>query len=112
MAMVKAKIDNIQKMGGGAKNIGDLFINAGTRPYYLADVTHNEKTYQVKSMFYPSGEYVGFDPGSEPDKNGYYTEQEAAELMRLAQRNNCRICQAKVKAMAKAAGLTIFESES
>ena len=36
MAMVKAKIDNIQKMGGGAKNIGDLFINAGTRPYYLA----------------------------------------------------------------------------
>ena len=53
----------------------DLFINAGTRPYYLADVTHNEKTYQVKSMFYPSGEYVGFDPGSEPDKNGYYTEQ-------------------------------------
>lgn len=40
------------------------------------------------------------------------TEQEAAELMRLAQRNNCRICQEKVKAMAKAAGLTIFESES
>lgn len=39
-------------------------------------------------------------------------EQEAAELMRLAQRNNCRICQEKVKAMAKAAGLTIFESES
>ena len=40
------------------------------------------------------------------------TEQEAAELMRLAQRNNCRICQEKVKAMAKAAGLTIFESEN
>lgn len=40
------------------------------------------------------------------------TEEEAAELMRLAQRNNCRICQEKVKAMAKAAGLTIFESES
>lgn len=40
------------------------------------------------------------------------TEEEAAELMRLAQRNNCRICQQKVKAMAKAAGLTIFESES
>ena len=39
-------------------------------------------------------------------------EEEAAELMRLAQRNNCRICQQKVKAMAKAAGLTIFESES
>ena len=39
-------------------------------------------------------------------------EEEAAELMRLAQRNNCRICQEKVKAMAKAAGLTIFESES
>lgn len=38
--------------------------------------------------------------------------EEAAELMRLAQRNNCRICQEKVKAMAKAAGLTIFESES
>lgn len=36
-------------------------------------------------------------------------EEEAAELMRLAQRNNCRICQEKVKAMAKAAGLTIFE---
>ena len=35
-------------------------------------------------------------------------EEEAAELMRLAQRNNCRICQEKVKAMAKAAGLTIF----
>ena len=40
------------------------------------------------------------------------TEREAAELMRLAQRNNCRICQEKVKAMAKAAGLTIFESEN
>lgn len=40
------------------------------------------------------------------------TEQEAAELMRLAQRNNCRICQEKVKAMAKAAGLTIFETEN
>lgn len=39
-------------------------------------------------------------------------EEEASELMRLAQRNNCRICQEKVKAMAKAAGLTIFESES
>lgn len=39
-------------------------------------------------------------------------EEEAAELIRLAQRNNCRICQEKVKAMAKAAGLTIFESES
>lgn len=39
-------------------------------------------------------------------------EEETAELMRLAQRNNCRICQEKVKAMAKAAGLTIFESES
>ena len=39
-------------------------------------------------------------------------EEEAAELMRLAQRNNCRICQEKVKAMAKAARLTIFESES
>lgn len=39
-------------------------------------------------------------------------EEEAAELMRMAQRNNCRICQEKVKAMAKAAGLTIFESES
>lgn len=39
-------------------------------------------------------------------------EEEAAELMRLAQRNNCRICQEKVKSMAKAAGLTIFESES
>ena len=39
-------------------------------------------------------------------------EEEVAELMRLAQRNNCRICQEKVKAMAKAAGLTIFESES
>ena len=39
-------------------------------------------------------------------------EEEAAELMRLAQRNNCRIFQEKVKAMAKAAGLTIFESES
>ena len=39
-------------------------------------------------------------------------EEEAAELMRLAQRNNCRICQEKVKAMAKAAGLTIFESEN
>ena len=39
-------------------------------------------------------------------------EEEAAELMRLAQRNNCRICQQKVKAMAKAAGLTIFDSES
>lgn len=75
MAMVKAKIDNIQKMGGGAKSIGDLFINAGTHPCYLADVTHNEKTYRVKSMFYPSGAYVGFDPDSDPDKNGYYTEQ-------------------------------------
>ena len=40
------------------------------------------------------------------------TEQEAAELMRLAQRNNCRICQEKVKAMAKAAGLIIFEAEN
>lgn len=40
------------------------------------------------------------------------TEREADELMRLAQRNDCRICREKVKAMAKAAGLTIFESES
>ena len=39
-------------------------------------------------------------------------EEEAAELMFSRQRNNCRICQEKVKAMAKAAGLTIFESES
>ena len=37
-------------------------------------------------------------------------EEEAAELMRLAQRNNCRICQERVKAMAKAAGLTVFET--
>ena len=35
-------------------------------------------------------------------------EPEAAGLMRLAQRNGCRICQEKVKAMAKAAGLTVF----
>lgn len=38
------------------------------------------------------------------------TEQEASDLMRLAQRNDCRICQEKVKAMAKAAGLTVFET--
>nr|UVN07889.1 MAG: hypothetical protein [Bacteriophage sp.] len=40
------------------------------------------------------------------------TEEEAIELMRLAQRNNCRICQEKVKAMAKTAGLAIFDTES
>lgn len=40
------------------------------------------------------------------------TAQEAADLMRLAQRNNCRICQEKVKDMAKAAGLTIFGAET
>lgn len=40
------------------------------------------------------------------------TEKEAIELMRLAQRNNCRICQEKVKAMAKAAGLTVLETEN
>lgn len=40
------------------------------------------------------------------------TEEEAIELMRLAQRNNCRICQEKVKAMAKAAGLTVLETEN
>ena len=39
-------------------------------------------------------------------------EEEANSLMRLAQRNNCRICQEKVKAMAKAAGLAVFDSES
>ena len=38
------------------------------------------------------------------------TKQEASDLMRLAQRNDCRICQEKVKAMAKAAGLTVFET--
>lgn len=75
MAMIKAKIDSIQKMGGGAKSAGDLFQNGGTTPYYLASVTYNEKTYQVKSMFYPSGEYVAFNPDDEPDKNGYYAEQ-------------------------------------
>lgn len=74
MAMVKAKVNNIQKMGGGANIVGDL-INVGTRPYYLMSVTYNEKTYQVKSMFHLSGEYVGFDPDGEQDKNGYYTEQ-------------------------------------
>lgn len=36
-------------------------------------------------------------------------EEEAAELMRLAQRNNCRICQEKVKKLAQAAELSIFE---
>ena len=30
MSLVKAKIDNIQKMGGGAKSAGDLFQNGGT----------------------------------------------------------------------------------
>lgn len=40
------------------------------------------------------------------------TEAEANSLMRMAQRNNCRICQEKVKAMAKAAGLAVFDSES
>lgn len=40
------------------------------------------------------------------------TEEEAIELMRLAQRNNCRICQEKVRAMAKTAGLAIFDTES
>ena len=40
------------------------------------------------------------------------TEQEAADLMRLAQRNDCRICQEKVKAMSKAAKLTIFDTET
>ena len=39
------------------------------------------------------------------------TEQEAADLMRLAQRNDCRICQEKVKAMAKQSGLHVFENE-
>lgn len=39
-------------------------------------------------------------------------EEEANSLMRLAQRNNCRMCQEKVKAMAKAAGLAVFDSES
>lgn len=39
-------------------------------------------------------------------------EEEAIELMRLAQRNNCRICQEKVRAMAKTAGLAIFDTES
>ena len=37
------------------------------------------------------------------------TEQEASDLMRLAQRNNCRICQEKVKKLAQAAELSIFE---
>lgn len=40
------------------------------------------------------------------------TEAEANSLMRMAQRNNCRICQEKVKAMARAAGLAVFDSES
>ena len=75
MAMIKAKIDSIQKMGGGAQSAGDLFQNGGTTPYYLVSVTYNEKTYQVKSMFYPSGAYVAFDPEGDSDKSGYYTEQ-------------------------------------
>lgn len=41
---------------------------------YVASVTHNEKPYKIRSMFYPKGEYIGFDPDSAPDKNGFYLE--------------------------------------
>lgn len=36
------------------------------------------------------------------------TEQEAADLMRLAQRNDCRICQEKSKSHCKAKRTTCF----
>lgn len=39
------------------------------------------------------------------------TKQEATNLMRLAQRNDCRICREKVKAIAKQSGLHVFENE-
>lgn len=73
--IVKAKIENIEKKGGGAKSLGDFFINAGTRPYYIQNVTYNEKAYKIRS-FFPGevGKYVGFDPDSEPDTNGNYLE--------------------------------------
>lgn len=71
MAIVKEKILSVEKWGGGVP-LGAMGTNVSQ--FYVSSVVHNEKPYKVRSMFYPKGEYIGFDIDSEPDEHGHYLE--------------------------------------
>lgn len=69
--IVKAKILAVKKWGG---SLPISTINSCIKPFYVTSVMYNENPYKVRSMFYPKGEYIGFDPDSTPDKYGFYLE--------------------------------------
>lgn len=71
MAIVKEKILSVKKWGGGVP-LGAMGANVSQ--FYVASVVYNEKPYKVRSLFYPKGEYIGFDVDSTPDKYGHYLE--------------------------------------
>lgn len=69
--IVKEKILAVEKWGG-CLPMSAAASNA--KPFYVTSVTHDGQPYKVRSMFYPKGEYIGFDPDSTPDKHGFYLE--------------------------------------
>ena len=72
MALVKVQIENIEKWGG---TIPLRHIATSNKtPFYVSSVTYGGTPYKVRSMFYPKKNFIGFDPGSTPDENGFYTE--------------------------------------
>ena len=75
MNLVKAKVESIERRGGGATSLGAFFQGRGVNPFYVASVTYNESLYKVRSTFPGKvGQYVRFDIDSTPDANGYYLE--------------------------------------
>lgn len=46
------------------------------------------------------------------ESNVMINEKEAKFLMNYAKKNGCRICKEKVKMIASASGLTIFENDA
>ena len=72
MAMVKAKIESIEKW---CDTIPFRYLATWNKePFYVSSVTHEGASYKVRSLFRPKKPYIGFDPGSTPDENGFYTE--------------------------------------
>ena len=72
MALVKAKIESIEKW---CDTMPLRYLATwNKKPFYVSSVTYEGMPYKVRSMFYPKKEFIGFDPGSAPDENGFYTE--------------------------------------
>lgn len=70
MAMVKAKIESIEKW---CDTIPLRYLATWDKePFYVSSVTHEGTPYKVRSLFRPKKPYIGFDPSSTPDQNGLF----------------------------------------